>query len=174
MMKTKPGFRFMSSRTATASAIALGAAVGVSLFCAMTPAQAGAGADPAAATEATPAVATTSATAPRRASGKASGLDERVRLLAKELILNPHQQDEVRGILLQQQADVARAWHDESLPAATRVAATRAAQERTAERIRAILNDAQRERFSKPRPADAKLGGSPGDLANWMEAMNGR
>jgi hypothetical protein len=171
-MNARPGFR--SSRTAIAAAITFGAATSVALLWATASAQATAGAEPPTALSASAPAPSAGTANPHRAAGKVSALDERVRLLAKELILSPRQQDEVRDILRQQQADVTRAWRDESLPAATRVAATRAAQERTAERIRAILNDAQRERFSKPRPADARVGGSPGDLANWMDAMNGR
>ncbi|MBS0375937.1 MAG: hypothetical protein JSR73_15265 [Proteobacteria bacterium] len=163
-------------RASSVLVITLGVAIGASLSGASAATDDGAGGPlPTGVQETAPAApSTASAAGSRHAAARVSGLDERVRLLAKELILSPHQQDEVRGILQQQQTEVTRAWRDESVPAATRVAATRAAQERTAERIRAILNDAQRERFSKPRPADAKVGGSAADLANWMDAMNGR
>ena len=81
-----------------------------------------------------------------------TGIDGRVELLARELGLDAGQQAQVRAALLQQQVEVRRAWSDESQPAPLRVAATRAIGDRTAERIRSILTDEQREKYLKARP----------------------
>jgi hypothetical protein len=129
----------------------------------------------------TPAQEPTAVTEPATAGGRAdprhavhSGVDARVQLLTKELDLDARQQGEVRKILLQQRAEVRQAWNDESVPAAMRVAATRAIGDKTAERIRAILNDGQREKYVKPRPAGMTVGGTSADLATWMDKVNGR
>ena len=103
-----------------------------------------------------------------------SGIDGRLQLLAKELDLDSRQQDEVRRILLQQRSDVNQVWNDPSLPSATRIAATRAIGDKTAERIRAVLDDAQREKYSKPRPPGVAAGGTSADLATWIDKANGR
>jgi len=98
--------------------------------------------------------------APHPAGG--SGIDARVQLLAKELDLDAGQQVEVRKILVRQRADVIQVWNNESMPAQVQVASTRAIGERTADSIRAILNDKQRARYSKALPAPASGQATPG------------
>jgi len=100
-----------------------------------------------------------------------SGIDGRVQLLTKELDLDARQQVEVRKILVQQRAEVLQAWSDESLPAQMRVAGTRAIGNRTAERIRAILNDAQREKYIKPKPSLPDQAQPAGNLESWISAV---
>jgi Spy/CpxP family protein refolding chaperone len=106
--------------------------------------------------------------APHRA---ANGLDGRVQLLAKELDLDEHQQAEVRKILLQQREEVKQAWSNPSVPSEVRIATMRAAGDRTAARIRAILNDSQRERYIKARPATPDHPQPASELDSWIGAV---
>ena len=98
------------------------------------------------------------------------GLDERVRLISKELSLDPAQQVQVRKILLQQRADLTKVWNDESIPAAHRVAATQAISEQTAARIRAMLTDEQRVKYLKARPHETPVGAPGSDVEKWITA----
>ena len=78
-------------------------------------------------------------------------LDDRVRLLTKELDLDAGQQAQLKNILLSQRAEVEKVWSDPSTSSSIRIGATRAISERTADRIRSILNDAQRAKYIQPR-----------------------
>jgi hypothetical protein len=102
-----------------------------------------------------------------------AGIDGRVQLMSKALGLDTRQQVELRKILLQQKAAVSRVWGDESTPAAVRVAATSAIGDETADRIRALLTDAQKKQYSLPKsehrsPADP----SSRSLEEWMRASS--
>jgi hypothetical protein len=105
---------------------------------------------------------------------KESAIDGRVQLLARELDLDATQQVEVRKMLVQQRADTARAWSDESMPSAMRVAATRAIGDRTAERIRAILNDKQREKYLKARPSLSDNAQPATKVESWIDAVGNK
>ena len=94
--------------------------------------------------------------------------------MAKELGLDAIQQAQLRGILLNQRAEVLGVWNNSSAPAAQRIAATQAISEQTADRIRAMLTDAQREKYIKSRPHDTPVGAPGGDLQKWMTAAQGR
>jgi Spy/CpxP family protein refolding chaperone len=104
---------------------------------------------------------------------RAASLDERVQLMAKELDLDASQQAKLKSILLVQRAEVSKAWNDPSVPAAVRVATTQAVSERTAERIRAVLNDEQREKYAKAHQRDAGVGAPGGDVQKWLQANTG-
>src|SRR4051812_44670573 len=103
-----------------------------------------------------------------------SGLDRRITLLAHELDLDAAQQLKVRALLEGQREQIVRAWQDESVPGALRVARTQAISERTEDGIRALLSDAQRQKYFKPRTDRAATGGTPEDLANYVDKMNRR
>jgi hypothetical protein len=108
---------------------------------------------------------------PRPAAG--SALDERVRLLAKELDLDAAQQAGVKRILEEQRAQVVRVWSDTSVPAAQRVNATQAISNRTADQIRALLNDEQKKKFSAPRQPRDPSEVTPGtSVEDWMNAAH--
>jgi hypothetical protein len=104
----------------------------------------------------------------------AAVLDQRVALLARELDLDARQQGQVRRILLQQKAEVTQAWSDESRSAPLRIEASRAISARTADRIRAILDDRQRERYIKPQPALAGGAQPAGKVESWISAVGNR
>ena len=118
-----------------------------------------------------PAVAPATGT-PARVSRtpRGSGLDERVALLAAELNLDAGQQAEVRKLLESQREQVRQVWSNSSIPAGSRVGATRAISGRTADQIRALLNDDQKKKYLAARqphsPADQSA--MPG-LDYWMD-----
>lgn len=101
-------------------------------------------------------------------------LEDRVQLMAKELDLDAAQQLQLKGILLNQRAEVLDVWNNSSVPAALRVSATQAISEKTADRIRAMLTDAQRAKYIKSRPHDTPAGAPGNDLQKWMTATQGR
>jgi len=103
----------------------------------------------------------------------AASLDDRVQLMAKELDLDANQQARLKSILLAQRAEVTKAWNDPSVPAAVRIATTQAVSEKTAERIRAVLNDEQRGKYAKAHQRDARVGAPGGDVQKWMQADPG-
>jgi Spy/CpxP family protein refolding chaperone len=99
----------------------------------------------------------------------ATTIDSRVQLMAKELDLDANQQATLKSILLTQRAEVAKVWNDPSVPATVRVATTQAVSEKTAERIRAILNDEQREKYIKEHRRDVPVGTPGSDVQKWMK-----
>ena len=131
--------------------------------------------EPAVAAEAARAVEDNEAATPvlqdtARRRKRASPLDRRVMLLARELGLDATQQAQVKKVLEGQREQVARVWNDRSIPAARRVSATQAIGDRTADRIRALLNDEQRKKYIKPRQRAAAVGTAGGDVESWMNA----
>jgi hypothetical protein len=167
------GMRIQVFIAAALLSLAAGEAVAEGVAGGPAPGQA-APAQAAVAAEPGDAVATKSA--PRRVAqrGARSGIDTRVQLLAKELDLDERQRVEVRRILVQQREEVKQAWSDESVPAEVRVATMRAAGDRTAARIRAILNDSQRDKYIKARPAAAGQAKAPSELDSWIGAVGGK
>jgi hypothetical protein len=103
-----------------------------------------------------------------------SGLANRVQLMTKELDLDVRQQTELKTILEAQRSEVSRVWSDPSVPSAVRVGATQAIGERTADRIRAMLSDAQRKKYIQPRQHEAPVGAPGGDVQTWMSATQGQ
>jgi hypothetical protein len=99
---------------------------------------------------------------------RATALADRVRLMATELDLDSSQQQQLTAILIAQQGEVAKAWSDPSVPAALRINATQRISERTGDRIRAMLTDAQREKYIKVHPHDTPVGAPGVDLDKWM------
>lgn len=111
-----------------------------------------------------------------RATGSTavSPLDRRIALLARELDLDAAQQLKVRALLEGQREQIVQAWQDESVPGALRVARTRAISEQTEDGIRALLTDAQRQKYFKPRTERGATSGTPDDLANYVDKMDRR
>jgi hypothetical protein len=106
---------------------------------------------------------------PRPRKPRRGGIDARVRLLTAELQLDAKQQELVRRILEEQRAATLKAWSDESVPSAVRVKSTQVVAEQTADRIRAILNDQQRERYIKPVPLEARATPNAPDLDGYLK-----
>ena len=102
-----------------------------------------------------------------------SAIGSRVQLMTKELNLDAGQQTKLTTILETQRAEVVKVWSDTSVSAAIRVAATQAIGDKTADRIRAILNDEQRKKYIKPREHEAPVGAPGGDVQKWMNTAQG-
>jgi hypothetical protein len=74
-------------------------------------------------------------------------MDDRVQLLAKSLDLNEAQRSAVMEILEQRQRQMLQMRSDSSLSGSARLDQFRALQDRTVERIRAVLNDDQKKKY---------------------------
>jgi hypothetical protein len=99
-----------------------------------------------------------------------------VQLLTRELALDAKQQDQVRSILQDQREAVVRIWADPNLSPAERGPATRAAEERTADRIRAVLSEDQKKKYIAPQPnqsvsAGLAAGATGSEVEKWLEAV---
>ncbi len=101
----------------------------------------------------------------------AGTLDHRLNVLTKALDLDERQRSELRTILEEQREAVLKIWRDTKLLPAERAPATHAVAERTADRIRAILNEAQRAKYNPPKPPPAPTpdSGAP-NVDAWMKA----
>jgi hypothetical protein len=97
--------------------------------------------------------------------------EARLRFLAKGLKLDAAQQAAVRRALLAQREALHRLSSGPPDPGVSKVAAIQAINRRTADRIRAVLNDEQRKLYAQPLPQDYVPGeGKPG-VAEWLTAM---
>jgi hypothetical protein len=103
-----------------------------------------------------------------------SPLDRRVALLGQELKLDDGQRAKVKLLLQSQSAQVNHVWDDASIPSALRVKSTQTIGERTADQIRALLNDEQRKKYIQPRQHDAKVGAAAVDVESWMNKGNAK
>src|SRR5882724_36164 len=102
---------------------------------------------------------------------ESAALERRVTLLSAELSLDAQQQAQVRRILEDQRDQVMKVWNDPSLAAANRVSATRIVSDRTADRIRAILTEAQKAKYNKARkPRAAGENPASPSIEEWMKA----
>jgi hypothetical protein len=109
----------------------------------------------------------------RAAQQRASALDGRVAALARALNLSGEQQSQLRALLIAQREQVQRVWSDESMPPARRVHATQVIGEATADRIRAMLNEEQRQRYNPPKPAhDPAPQADDPSIGDWMKAAS--
>lgn len=89
-------------------------------------------------------------------------------MLAKALDLDARQRSELRKVLEDQREQVSRAWSDTSVPAPYRVLSTQVITDRTADRIRALLNDEQRKRYNPPRRPYETPGSARPSVDAWM------
>ena len=76
-----------------------------------------------------------------------SGIDGRVKVLAKNLDLNEAQQSAVKNILEQRRQETLRLRLDSSVTPSSRIARFRVLQDKTVEQIRAVLNEEQRKKY---------------------------
>jgi hypothetical protein len=117
----------------------------------------------------TAATPSSAAPAPRSTARVRTGgsLQHRVDVLSKALQLDARQRTELLTILEGQRQAVGKIWSDPALLPAERTPATRALQERTADQIRSILSEEQRQRYNPPKPQGAAPP-SP-DVDAWMQ-----
>jgi hypothetical protein len=96
-----------------------------------------------------------------------SGLEDRVAMLTKALDLDAKQQLALRKVLEREREQVREVWSDTSVAPALRVAATQAIGDRTADQVRALLNDEQKKRYNPPRQVH-EAAGSSRSIEDWM------
>jgi hypothetical protein len=101
-------------------------------------------------------------------------LEQRVRLLTHELDLSAEQQGAVRQILRSQRESVQRIWQDPDIAPAERAPALRLLGERTADRIRAVLNEEQKKKYNRPVPEGALSAQASADVEGWLRATQGQ
>jgi hypothetical protein len=77
-------------------------------------------------------------------------IEQRVRMMATALNLSATQQGQLRSLLMEQRSQVLRIRSDPSMAPDDRMGALRALNERTTERIRAMLDQEQRNKYSPP------------------------
>jgi hypothetical protein len=96
-------------------------------------------------------------------------LQHRADVLCKALQLDARQRTELLSILESQRQAVGKIWGDPAFLPAERTPATRAVEERTADQIRAILSEQQRERYNPAKPQ----GVAPPSLnvEDWMQKL---
>ena len=98
-------------------------------------------------------------------------LEGRVAIYAQALNLDANQQVRLRALLMLQKDQVQQVWNDTSLTAAARVHATKVIGDATGDRIRAMLTDEQRRKYTPPRPP--KVANDRADMPGVESWMNG-
>ncbi len=88
--------------------------------------------------------------------------------MTRELDLNDHQQAELKSVLLDQREQLLALWNDTSVPAALRVSRTQGLADRTADQIRALLNDEQRKKYIQPRKRTVQVGAPGANVDSWQ------
>ena len=115
--------------------------------------------------------------APAKPAGAVSApaesvLERRIRLLAHELELDAGQQVSVRRTLEDQRVAVRAVLSDVRLLPAERGPAISAIQERTADQIRSILTEEQKQKYNKPRHSSS--GSERPDVQTWLDVASGK
>jgi periplasmic protein CpxP/Spy len=98
-------------------------------------------------------------------------LDERVKSFAKALNLDEAQQAGVKTILERQQVEARRIQFDQALSGTDRIGRLRALQEETVLRIRAILNDEQRQKYD-PLNHGTQISPSDPSVEDWLKTTH--
>jgi hypothetical protein len=106
--------------------------------------------------------------------GGVSALEDRIKAFSKALNLDAAQQTQLRKILIEQLVAVRMIWSDKSLLPAERVPATRAANARTGDEIRAILNDEQKKKYNPAPPSAPPEQGDKRSVEQWLDATRPR
>jgi len=106
------------------------------------------------------------------AQAQSPALEQRLRLLTRELDLTASQQASVRHILEGQQAAVRAVLGDPRVSPPERAPVIGAIQERTADQIRGVLDEKQKEKYYKAKPA-AAVERHP-DIQTWLDVAHGK
>ena len=117
---------------------------------------------------------TRSGTARVPRAGGPGTLEERVRFFTSKLDLDVTQQAKLRKILTDQREAVRKIWSNPMLSPAERAPATLAANQRTGEEIRSILNDAQRQKYNPPAPTTPAPPGDKRTVEDWLDLTRPR
>jgi hypothetical protein len=97
-------------------------------------------------------------------------LDDRIKVLAKNLDLNEAQQAAVKKILEQRQQETLRIRMDPSISGSARIARFRALQDNTVERIRAVLNEEQRNKYDPLAVRRTQPAPEQRSVEDWLKA----
>jgi hypothetical protein len=98
-------------------------------------------------------------------------IDESVRRLTRSLDLDSAQQAKLREILWDHHRQVMKLRNEDSTVAVDRAGATLALLDRTKARIRDILNEEQRKKYSVDVPRD-QTAPAQADLQHWMQLQD--
>jgi hypothetical protein len=101
---------------------------------------------------------------------KSPTIDDRVKVLAKNLDLNEAQQSAVKKILEQRQQETLRLRLDPSITGSARIDRFRALQEGTVQRIRAVLNEEQRKKYDPLAPRRIPSSSEERSVEDWLKA----
>ena len=128
-----------------------------------------------AAADATPAAVSampaTPAARPATPHEPRSAIDGRVAILTRALGLSAAQQVQLTKVLESGRKQINQVWSDATVPAPYRISATRAIEEKTADQIRALLNDDQKKKYNPPRqPHRMGPGADEPSVEDWMKA----
>jgi hypothetical protein len=104
----------------------------------------------------------------------AGTLEDRVTVFSRSLNLDPGQQASLRRILIEQRDTVRRIWSNKAMLPAERAPATRAANERTGDQIRAMLNDEQKKNYNPPKPSTPHEAGDKRSVEQWLDATRSK
>lgn len=96
-------------------------------------------------------------------------IDDRVKIMTKTLELNEPQQAAVKRILLQRQQQTLQLRQDPSISGSERIERFRSLQVATVERIRAVLNDEQKQKYN-PLAAEQIKSTPERSVEDWMKA----
>ena len=91
--------------------------------------------------------ANTAGAAPQHVARKRPTIDDRVKVLAKNLDLNESQQTAVKKILERRHQETLRIQRDPTIAGSARIEQFRMLQDRTAEQISAVLTEEQRKKY---------------------------
>jgi len=103
----------------------------------------------------------------------AQGIDENVRRLTRGLDLTAEQQSKLREILWDRHRQITNLRSERLDAGADRVGLNVAIQDRTKARIRAILNEDQKKKYSTDVPRDMTAP-AQADLKHWMDVQESK
>ncbi len=84
--------------------------------------------------------------------------------------LDEKQQAELRKLLQSQHEEVRKLWTEQSVPEAYRASALLAINERTEERIRALLTEEQRKQYIQRQQPEGPGATPKASLEDWLDA----
>lgn len=96
-------------------------------------------------------------------------LDDHVKSFTKVLNLDEAQEGDVKAILKRQPVEARRIQFDQSLSGVDRISRFRALQQETVLRIRAILNDEQRQKYD-PLNHGTQISPSDPSVDDWLKS----
>ena len=99
-------------------------------------------------------------------------IDDRVRVLARNLELNEAQQAAVKRILEQRQQETLRIRQDTSISGGARIERFRALQDQTVERIRAVLNEEQKKKYDPLAVRRVTPASDQKSVEDWLKITN--